>query len=403
MQPLKPSFLTLLLMISFASINAVFPTPALPEISHFFAITENTAQQIITWFLIGYALGQLIYGPLANRFGRKPALYAGISLQILSSLLCIVGGIIDHYWLLVLGRFLTALGSGVGLKMTFTIINECYAPQIANKKISYLTLSFAVAPGLSVALGGLLSSHYGWQSCFIVSAIYGLILLLMVTRLPETKIKLDLDAFKINQLLHGYITQLKDRQLITGAILLGGSTCFIYVFSAVAPFLAMNIMGMTPSKYGMANIIPSIGLMVGSIFSAKFSEKYSSRAGIGLGIFLVACSSVLMMMTLTSNRAPAPIILLFIPTMVTYFGVSLIISNASTLAMSKVEDKSHGAAVMSFINVGTATAVVLVLSLLPVTRILLPTTFSLIALMMLVVFFFRPCKRSRSHFEGIPL
>ena len=73
---------TLLLMISFASVNAVLFTPALPNIAHFFAISDSIAQQTITWFLIGYAVGQLLYGPLANRFGRKKALFAGVSLQI---------------------------------------------------------------------------------------------------------------------------------------------------------------------------------------------------------------------------------------------------------------------------------------------------------------------------------
>src|SRR5476651_1390808 len=97
------SFITLLLMISFASVNAVLFTPALPNIAHFFNISNTQAQHTITWFLIGYALGQLLYGPLANRYGRKPALYIGISIQILSSLLCVYSGYLDQYWLLVLG------------------------------------------------------------------------------------------------------------------------------------------------------------------------------------------------------------------------------------------------------------------------------------------------------------
>ena len=131
-------FFTLLLLISFASVNAVLFTPALPNIAHFFRIGEDTAQQTITWFLVGYAIGQLLYGPIANRFGRKPALYAGISLQIVSSLLCVLAGVIHEYWLLVIARFMLALGSGVGLKMTFTLVNECYEPKIASQKISYL-------------------------------------------------------------------------------------------------------------------------------------------------------------------------------------------------------------------------------------------------------------------------
>ncbi|PWU08600.1 MAG: MFS transporter [Verrucomicrobia bacterium] len=380
----KPSFLTLLLLISFASINAVLPTPALPAISQFFGIAENTTQQIITWFLVGYALGQLIYGPIANRFGRKPALYSGIGLQIFSSLLCVYAGVINHYSLLPTSRFLAALGSGVGLKMTYTIVNESYEPQVATQKVSYLMLSFAIAPGLSIALGGILSTHFGWQSCFIASAIYGLILLLMTTRLPETKTELHLDAFKWKHLVHGYVSQFKNPTLIRGAILLGGGTCFTYVFAAVAPFLAIDLMGMKPSAYGMANILPSVGLVLGSIFSANLSKKHSPHFGILLGILMGACSSVLISLALALHEPP--LVALFLPMIINYFGLALIISNASTFAMSQVEDKAHGSAVMSFINMGIATIAVLSLSFLPVTKMLLPATFGLVVTIMLVVF-----------------
>ncbi|HEA4198339.1 TPA: MFS transporter, partial [Legionella pneumophila] len=197
----KLSFMTLLLLISFASVNAVLFTPALPSITAFFRITEHAAQQTITCFLVGYAIGQLVYGPTANRYGRKKTLYIGIGLQIISSLLCVLAGMISMYPLLVLGRFLLALGSGVGLKMTFTLVNECYEPQLAAQKTSYLMLAFAIAPGLSVALGGILNSHYGWESCFYAGTVYGAILLAMVRQLPETQKNLQLEAFQMKHLL----------------------------------------------------------------------------------------------------------------------------------------------------------------------------------------------------------
>jgi DHA1 family bicyclomycin/chloramphenicol resistance-like MFS transporter len=141
------SFFILLPLISFASVNAVLFTPALPDITHFFAIKASLAQQTITWFLIGYALGQLVYSPMANRYGRKPALYVGIGLQIISSLACVLAGVLHVFWLLVIARFLQALGSGVGLKMSYTLLNDCYEPKVAGQKISYLMLAFAITPG----------------------------------------------------------------------------------------------------------------------------------------------------------------------------------------------------------------------------------------------------------------
>jgi MFS family permease len=379
-------FFTLLLLISFASVNAVLFTPALPNIAHFFDIGEETAQQTITWFLVGYALGQLVYGPIANRFGRKPALYAGISLQIVSSLLCVLAGVIHEYWLLVIARFMLALGSGVGLKMTFTLVNECYEPKIASQKISYLMLAFAITPGLGVALGGILNTYYGWTSCFYACAIYGLALLFFVARLPETQKTLNLDALKMKHLVHGYSNQFKNSQLITGGLLMGCSTCFVYVFAAAAPFIAINIFDLNSAEYGLANILPPIGLILGSIIGARLSKKYSLESIILAGILIASLGSILMFIAMIMNFSIVSS--LFFPMIIIYFGSCFILANASTIAMSKANDKAHGSAVMNFINMGLATLVVLVMGIFSMKTLLLPVIYIVLCVAMMGIFKF---------------
>lgn len=377
------SFITLLLMISFASVNAVLFTPALPAIANFFSITEGVAQLTITWFLIGYALGQLIYGPIANRFGRKPALYTGIILQIISSLICVLAGIIHLYSVLVIGRFLLALGSGVGLKMTFTLVNETLEPIKASQTLSYLMIAFAITPGLSVMLGGILTSYFDWTSTFYAGAIYGVVLILLVTQLPETKKHLDLDALKINHLLHAYTAQFKNFQLISGGLLMGGATCFVYVFAAIAPFIAMDILAMDPKTYGTANLIPPIGLVLGSLLSAQLVKKYPNKWIINAGIMITLIGSLLMYWLLTLNISA--FISLFIPMMICYFGLSLVFANASIIALAHVTDKAHGSAVMNFINMGSVTLVVLGISSLKMQSLLLPMINIITCLIMFIL------------------
>lgn len=381
---IKLPFFTLLLLISFASVNAVLFTPALPNITHFFSITEDAAQQTITWFLVGYTLGQLLYGPIANRFGRKMALYVGISLQIVSSLLCVLSGIIHAYWLLIIARFMLALGSGVGLKMTFTLVNECHEPKVASQKISYLMLAFAITPGLGVALGGFLNAYWGWMSCFYAGALYGLILFGLVTRLPETQRTPNLNALKINHLLHDYGVQFKNGRLIMGGLLMGASTCFIYVFAALAPFIAINIFHMSSDTYGAANCIPPIGLILGSLVSAKLAKNYSFEWIIHTGIWITSAGVVWMLIAM--GMSFNWLFSLFLPMIVIYFGLCFILANASAVAMSGVMDKAHGAAVMSFINMGLATLVVFSLSLFPIKILLLPLAYLVLSIVMLGIF-----------------
>jgi len=367
-------------MISFASVNAVLFTPALPAIANYFAISTSKAQLTISWFLVGYAIGQLLYGPISNRYGRKPALYAGILLQIWSSFLCAFAGIIHIYFVLVLGRFFLALGAGVGLKMTFTLVNETHDHNHANQKLSYLLLAFAITPGLSVTLGGLLSKHFGWESTFYASAVYGILLLFLIAQLPETKSHLDHHALQLKHLSQSYLTQFKNLQLLAGGLLMGGGTCFVYIFAALAPFIAMNISHMSAANYGIANLLPPIGLILGSIASAQLAHKIQPELTIKIGIIISMIGSVIMLIFAVAQVST--LVLLFTPMIICYFGTSLIFANASSIAMRNVSDKAHGSAVMSFVNMGSVTILVLCLGALSINTLLLPILYIIISFAM---------------------
>lgn len=379
----KLPYSTLILMISFASVNAVLFTPALPDIAAFFNISSNQAQHTITWFLIAYALGQLIYGPLTNRFGRKITLYIGICLQIISSLICVYAGIIHEFLILILGRFLLALGSGVGLKMAFTLVNEAYEPKIASQKISYVMLSFAITPGLAIALGGILNTHFGWMSCFYACALYGLILLFLTFRLPTFQETLDREAFKISHLIYAYKIPFQKIQFIARSLLMGLGTSFIYVFAALTPFIAIDLLGMTSQQYGLANILPPIGLIAGSLTSSQLAKRFPLELIIRIGIIISFIGTLMMLIAISLHSHV--LLSIFIPTMIIYFGLCLILANTSSLAMNQVTDKAHGSAVMNFINMGTATILVLLLGIFPIHELLLPITYLALCVVMFMI------------------
>ena len=386
--------ITLLLMISFATFNAVLFTPALPNITRYFSITNNIAQLTITWFLVGYAIGQLLYGPLANRLGRKPSLYIGIGIQIASSFLCILAGLLHSFFLLVSARFFLAIGSGVGLTIAFTLVNESFVPKVANQKISYLMLALSIMPGLSIALGGILNHHYGWMSCFYVGVVYGLVLLFLTTRLTETYSMPNPKALKFKCLIQTYFNQLQNPALVFGGLLMGGATCFIYIFTTLAPFIAIDSLGMNSSEYGIASILPPIGSVIGSLVSAQLAKKYSYQYGIRLGI-LIAGISVILMVLVTWFIPRNPLLTLFFPVFLICVGLSLIYANASIFAMSNTVDKAHGSAVMNFINLTLVTLSVLSLCLFSSTQHLLLSIYTLIIAGMIIIYRFIQFKQDK--------
>lgn len=284
----------------------------------------------------------------------------------------------------MVGRFLLALGSGVGLKMTFTLVNECYSPKEASQKISYLLPAFAIAPGIAVALGGFLNANFGWMSCFYLSALYGVILLLLVIKLPETLKERDPNAFKIKHLLHAYALQFKNKRLVSGGVIWGLSTSFIYIFAALAPFIAINLLDMSSEAYGMANILPPIGLIVGSLLSARLAKNYPLTHLLKIGIAIITLGTLLLFATMFKELPP--LYALFLPMIVLYIGLSFIPANASTLAMHQVEDKAHGSAVLNFSNMSVATIAVLCLGLLPIKVMLLPLLFLVLSILMIFLY-----------------
>jgi MFS family permease len=358
---MSPSFWTLILLISFPAVNAVLYSPALPAITDYFAITSDAAQQTITIYLLGYTLGQLLYGPIANRYGRKPAIYAGLSIQILSSLLCVLAAHLHQFTWFTGARFLMAIGAGVGLKIVFTLVNEYYPPKIASQKISYLILAFAVAPGVAISIGGLLTQYFHWISCFYFLAAYGLLMMALSSRLPETKTVLDLNAFEIHHLIEGYTSQFKNKQLVAAGLLMGCGCSLIYLFATLAPFIAIGHYGLSSAEYGFANFIPSAGMFIGGLLSAQLLKKYSIVKVISIGIPLNCLGVGLMALGIYLDW---PVFAaLFFPAMIMLLGNALVYGNASTLGLQSTEDKAHGSAVMNFLNMGLGTFSVFSLSL----------------------------------------
>ena len=160
LQRKEPHIITLTLLSAFAAMGAILMTPALPQIAKYFNISIGLSQLTITSFLLGYAIGQLFYGPLANRFGRKPAVFIGIALATVGSLFSILSSPVESFHLLILGRFLEAVGASAGLVISFTIINDFYYPKQIRRIMGILLFTFAIMPGLGIAIGGIICRIY---------------------------------------------------------------------------------------------------------------------------------------------------------------------------------------------------------------------------------------------------
>jgi len=327
-----------------------------------FHISGGAVQWTVTLFLISYAIAQLIYGPIANRLGRKPTLYIGLTVAMLGSLLCAFSDHVLHsFVLLLIARLIQAIGASVGLVLTFTIINDFYYPEQARKITAYTTTAFAIMPGLSVTIGGYLTEYLGWASCFYFLTGYFFVTLMLTSLLPETHQpsahpESEETAFKKYWLAFSHFP-------LTGySLLLGSTTVMIYLFSSNSPILMINHLHFSPSVFGLINLIPSAMYLIGNMVVANTAKKFSARPSILFGIIAIAICSIALFILACLNALS--VYSLIIPIAIVYFFIPMVYTNSSVLAIGHYPDKASASATLAFINMATATVGVLVTSVL---------------------------------------
>lgn len=323
--------------------------PGLPSIKKYFDISAGSSQYVITLFLLGYALAQPIYGPIANRLGRKRTISIGVIIYLIGNIISYIGIPLNNFSLILIGRFIAALGAGVGLVMTFTIINDFYHPHQARSVTAYATLSFAVMPGLSMCIGGLIVDYLGWIYCFYFYFLYGIVVWLLCLLFPETLPVENRHPLTITQIISRYKHTLGLIKLLIYSATAGLTTVIIYLTSSFAPFISIVRLKTPVEFYAWLILIPSAGYFLGNIIAAKIVRLFSAKKVIIIGLVLTFLSTLTYWILYSSYPSNWTF---FIPMGFVYLFIPMIYTNSSVLAMMQSDDKANASAVMSFINMG---------------------------------------------------
>ncbi len=381
----KPHIICLLLLISFPSVAAILISPALPVIAQYYGVDPGSAEQLITIFLVGYMLGQLIYSPFANRFGRKKATYIGIGIYLISCVICLFAIYIHSLEVLIIGRFLMALGSSVGMIITFTIINDFYHPEQSHTVTSYTVLSYAFMPALAIAIGGFITSAFSWIVCFYFCLIYGFIILIAVMQLPETLIEKEFGALKIRSISKNFNKAFKNWKLVVFSIISGLTGALIYVIASGGPFIGIKIIGLKPVIYGLFILIPYLGQFLGSLTSGWLSKKLPIYQTIALAYACIIIGVIFMLISFALQWIN--ILTLLAPLTFIMFGIPMILSGSTVKALTNFDDKATGASAMSFIMMFIAFCFNFALTLLPAKNaLMMPIIFAAIMVISIISF-----------------
>lgn len=358
----KLQILILMLLISYGSIGAVTFVSGLPLIAKYFSISSNNANYTITLYLLGYAFGQLIYGPLTNRFGIRQSLRIGSVISIIGTIVAISSYYLKLYIVLVIARCIMALGAACGLKMAFTLSSELYTHKESARIMGLLTIAFAITPSIGIYLGSLTITMLNWTGSFYIMIVYSTIVLLLINKLPAYLDSKCCARLNLKSILLGYFYQLKCYRIILGGLLVGIGSCFVYIFAAVAPFIVMNQMHLSSEVFGYYSFIPSIGMVIGSILANHYGKKSNPEKCLFVGIIIALIGGAIMAVCYFALLKYA--LGLFIPMIIIYMGLSFIFGNAAAISMKNVTDKSNASAMMSFINMISAVVIVTIIGIL---------------------------------------
>lgn len=356
----------LLSYISIASFSAAIITPALPEIQQQYALLQGQVEWIVSAFLIGYVIGQLIYGPLANRFGRIVALRIGLLVNVLGILICFIGLYFQSYPILIFGRLISALGAASGLACTFMLINEWLPVEQRRTAMAYTTLSFTLGIGLAVLLGGLITEYSHWQNCFILLLAHGLIMLYGTRIFSETLIAAQ--NINLGSIIRGYQSALSSGNLLIYSLVVGLCSAIGYCFSAAGPQIAAELFRLSPAEYGYWNALNMFGMLGGGLLAKMLLQRYSAYNVVALGLSGTALGlGSLILMTYSGLIS---VLWFFISTLMMYLFSGLLFAGGSYIASNGVNDKASGAAMMSFLNMSTATLAVVLMGYIKTSSLL---------------------------------
>jgi DHA1 family bicyclomycin/chloramphenicol resistance-like MFS transporter len=328
-----PSTHVLLLLIGMTSIGPLalnILIPALPGIAQTMHTDFQTVQLLLSVYLVGLAVSQLVLGALSDRFGRRPVLIAGIGIAAASSLAAMFAAGIDA---LVVARTIQAFGASSGMVISRAIIRDLYRRDRAAAMIAWVTMVIMVVPMIVPPLGGFLETSLGWPSIFACMAVFSAVLLVwIVIALPET-LQARSSTGGLSAFRNDARALLSDPTFLGYVLCCALSSSLFFAFLGGAPYVLVTQMGKTSFELGLWFTTGALGYMIGNYYAARLSVRMHAdrMVAIGVALGLVGSGLAVLLVGLVPQWGPATI---FIPQLIIALANGLLLPNAIAGAIS---------------------------------------------------------------------
>jgi DHA1 family bicyclomycin/chloramphenicol resistance-like MFS transporter len=313
--------------------------PSLPIMAREFGVTADVAQYTLSSFLLGFAAGQLIYGPLGDRFGRRPVLLAGLALFTVASAVCAIAPTADA---LIAARFVQALGGAGPVVLARAIVRDLYSGPRAGRELALMGMVMGVVPAIAPVFGAGLEATFGWRSSFLAMFLSGVFGWGVVWRaLPET---LHTRAARLNgprEMLATYAVLLRDKGYRAHGLLMSIAYGGLFTWISASSFVLQDLYGLSEFGFALAFTTGVAGFVTGSWLGARLVVRHGIGRTLGVGcVFLLAGGLLLLATVWIGFGHPAEVVL---PIMVYLVGIGLVMPQGMAGALQPFPERAGAA------------------------------------------------------------
>lgn len=330
--------------------------PSLPVLEGYFHTDASYTQYTLASFFAAFALGQLLYGPLSDRFGRKRPLYAGLMLYVIASLGCVFAQSIEA---LIIWRFFQALGASSGVVVARAVVSDLFTANEAAGIYSSMMLVMGAAPMLAPMLGGYVMHYFDWPAIFWVLASFGVTALLMIHfRLQETHY---LRAYSLapKAIASNYLSLFQNKHFLGYALTGGASAAGMFAYIASSPFVFMDYFSLSAQNYGLLFGTNAFGFIAASQINVRLLKAMQARSIVS---FVLVVQAVAAFILLAQAFLSESFWSVEIPLFIFIATLGFLMPNTTALAMAHFKAKAGSASAMlgamQFAFAGSAALVV---------------------------------------------
>lgn len=315
--------------------------PGFPEIAKDLGTDIEHVTLSLTSYFIGISLGQLFYGPVLDRFGRKKPLLTGLFIYMASAIGCAFA---PSIYLLIAFRFLLAMGACVGMVASRAVVRDLFSPHETAKVFSMMMLVMGVAPILAPVLGGFIVASAGWRYVFLLMLIASGAMTFLISRfLPETKAADPTVSFHPVKLVSGYFSLFRDRTFLVYAIASGAASAALFSYISDSSFVFIQLFGIPESYFGWIYGMNAMALISASQFNRFWLSKKNSRQITSITIFIQFTAALILVTCILMNANYLVIMLLIFFYL---FWLGFLNPNTTALALENFQKNAGTASAM---------------------------------------------------------